>query len=61
MLLPEIFPGIYLLLKATARKPAEAIKYRSGHIFFMLSKNEQEFLNNPSSFNSNYQRSCVVV
>jgi hypothetical protein len=27
------------------------------HIFFMLSKTEQEFLRNPSSFNSNYQRS----
>jgi hypothetical protein len=41
---------------ATARKHLEAIKYRSRHIFFMLSKAEQEFLRDPSSFNSNYQR-----
>jgi hypothetical protein len=42
---------------ATARKPLEAIKYRSRHIFFMFSKTEQEFLRDPSSFNANYQRS----
>ncbi len=43
--------------ETTTEKLREGIKYRSKHIFCMLSKTEQEFLRKPSSFNSNYQRS----
>jgi hypothetical protein len=45
------------LLKATANKPVEVIKYRSANTFFMLSKTEQAFLQDPTGFSSNYQRS----
>jgi hypothetical protein len=41
----------------TASKPVEAIKYLSGHNFFMLSKTEQEFLRNPDKFSPDYARS----
>ena len=44
-------------MSTTARKPLVAIKYRLNLYFFMLSKTEQEFLRDPSNFNSNYQRS----
>jgi hypothetical protein len=40
-----------------ANKPVEAIKYRSNHIFLMLSKTEQEFLRNPDKFSPDYARS----
>jgi hypothetical protein len=55
--IPNLFFGYTCALKTTARKPAEAIKYRSRHMFFMLSKCEIEFLRNPEKFSPDYARS----